>query len=341
MKQFLIIGNTQAITYKEIFPLIKENKLWLGFGFSGGNAYFTTPNVCEYAKGVYNAETGLVKFRNCHWFTNLEHDKRHRPLDLYKHYSNEYKHYDNYDAIEVGKVCDIPMDYEGVMGVPITFLDKYCPEQFEIVKFRKGDDDKDLSVNGVCPYFRILIRHRKAQLMEYGKKFIIVGNTQAITYKEVFPFIKNNELWLGASSFNCGMYFQVPDNYEYAKTYKFDRERNGVKVMRVSSICWFTNLDHAKRNKPIDLYKHYSNEYKHYDNYDAIEVGKVCEIPMDYDGVMGVPITFLDKYCPEQFEILGCSYQYGDCGVHYDNTPWGVFIDGKDIYKRLFIRHRK
>ena len=95
------------------------------------------------------------------------------------------------------------------------------------------------------------------------------------------------------------------------------------------------------RNKPLDLYKHYSNEYKHYDNYNAIEVGKTCDIPMDYDGVMGVPITFLDKYCPEQFEILGCSYQYGDCGVHYDNTSWGVLIDRKDIYKRLFIRHRK
>jgi hypothetical protein len=158
-----------------------------------------------------------------------------------------------------------------------------------------------------------LFRQYIAQLMEYGKKFIIVGNTQAITYKEVFPYIKNNELWLGVSSFNCGMYFQVPENYEYAKTYKFDRERNGVKVMRVSSICWFTNLDHEKRNRPLDLYKHYSNEYKHYDNYDAIEVSKVCEIPMDYDGVMGVPITFLDKYCPDQFEIVGCFNGYKEC----------------------------
>lgn len=164
-KKFIVVGSTNAITYKEIFPLIKENKLWLGFGFSGGNAYFATPNVCDYAKGVYNVETGLVKFRNCHWFTNLDHDKRHRPIDLYKHYSNEYKHYDNYDAIEVGKVCEIPMDYDGVMGVPITFLDKYCPGQFEIVGLANdvryiGEFPCLTIINGKHIYNRILIKHK-------------------------------------------------------------------------------------------------------------------------------------------------------------------------------------
>ena len=118
---------------------------------------------------------------------------------------------------------------------------------------------------------------------------------------------------------------------------------NGEKG--VVNACWFTNLEHEKRNRPLDLYKHYSNEYKHYDNYDAIEVGKVCELPMDYDGVMGVPITFLDKYCPEQFEILGATESEGK---GFSNGLWfkdsGVsqpLIDGKRIYKRLFIRHRK
>ena len=97
----------------------------------------------------------------CRWFTNIPHNRRNEPLDLYKKYSaTDFPKYDNYDAIEVSKVSEIPMDYEGVMGVPITFLCKYCPTQFEIVKFRKGDDDKDLSVNGKCPYFRILIRRR-------------------------------------------------------------------------------------------------------------------------------------------------------------------------------------
>ena len=146
-KKFLIIGNQNAITYKEIFPLIKDNKLWLGYGFNGGNAYFSIQqnNKREYAHGVYDTNTGLVKFRNCCWFTNIDTSKRHGMLVLYKHYSpEEYPKYDNYDAINVDKVADIPCDYDGVMGVPITFLDKYNPEQFEIVEFRKGNDGKDL-----------------------------------------------------------------------------------------------------------------------------------------------------------------------------------------------------
>jgi hypothetical protein len=165
-KKFLIIGTQNAITYKEIFKLIKENKIWLGNGFRGGNAYFEIPETAsrDYAKGVYDKETKLVKFRNCCWFTNLDHKKRHEELILYKNYTpEEYPKYDNYDAIEVKKTAEIPMNYNGVMGVPITFLDKYNPEQFEIVKFRKGDDDKDLSINGKCPYFRILIKKIKQQ----------------------------------------------------------------------------------------------------------------------------------------------------------------------------------
>lgn len=161
-KRFLIIGPQNAITYKEIFPLIKDNKIWLGYGFNAGNAYFKVPdNKQTYAAGVYDEEKKLVKFRNCHWYTNLEIPKRHDELDLFCRYSPEdYPKYDNYDAIEVSKTANIPYDYDGVMGVPITFLDKYNPEQFEIVKFRKGNDEKDLCINGKCPYFRILIRNK-------------------------------------------------------------------------------------------------------------------------------------------------------------------------------------
>lgn len=145
-KQFIIIGNQNAITYKEIFPLIKENKIWLGNGFHKGNAYFRIVNEREYADGVYDAETGLVKFRNCCWFTNIDHGRRHQPLKLmtmaenYKHSKHkeiksrkEYLRYDNYSAIEVPYTDAIPSDYDGVMGVPISFVDKYCPEQFEIL----------------------------------------------------------------------------------------------------------------------------------------------------------------------------------------------------------------
>jgi hypothetical protein len=143
-KKFVIIGSLNAITYKEIFKFIKENKIWLGYGFDSGNAYFKTPHLKDFADGVYNEETGLVKFRNVTWFTNIDIQKRHEDLIHYKsYYGNEsdYPKYDNYDAINVDKIADIPVDYEGVMGVPITFLDKYNPEQFEILGITSGRDE--------------------------------------------------------------------------------------------------------------------------------------------------------------------------------------------------------
>ena len=145
-KLFIIIGNMNAITYKEVFPLIMDNKMWLGNGFQNGNAFFRIINEREYADGVYDAETGLVKFRNCCWFTNIDHGRRHQPLrlmtmaDNFKHSKHkeirgrkEYVHYENYDAIEIPYTDAIPSDYDGIMGVPTSFLDKYCPEQFEIL----------------------------------------------------------------------------------------------------------------------------------------------------------------------------------------------------------------
>jgi hypothetical protein len=149
-KQFLIIGSLNAITLKEVFPLIKNDKMWLGNGFHAGNAYFSTPFAKDYADGVYNPETGLVKFRNVSWFTNLDHGRRHQPLPLMTMADNlkyskhkeikgkkSYNRYDNYDAIEVPFTDSIPSDYDGVMGVPISFLDKYSPDQFEIIGITK------------------------------------------------------------------------------------------------------------------------------------------------------------------------------------------------------------
>ena len=159
-KKFLIISNQNSITYKEVFPLIKNNKIWFGFGFKGGATHFSSPY--EDTATSSNHIDNMIRVSGVIWLTNLEHSKRHEPIDLYKKYTpEEYPKYDNYDAINVDKTADIPMDYDGVMGVPITFLDKYCPEQFEIIKFRKGDDDKDLSINGKCPYFRILIKKKQ------------------------------------------------------------------------------------------------------------------------------------------------------------------------------------
>ena len=145
-KKFIIIGNMNCITYKEVFPLIKANKVWLGPPFPGGNAYFRPATQNDYAAGVYDENTNLVKFRNCIWLTNVDHGRRHQPLVLMTMADNlrfsrhkelkgktAYDHYDNYDAIEVPFTDAIPSDYDGVMGVPISFLDKYCPEQFEIL----------------------------------------------------------------------------------------------------------------------------------------------------------------------------------------------------------------
>ena len=163
-KSFLIIGNVNAITYKEIFPLIKTNKLWLGPSITSGDRKFNVPDDYSLnAAGCGIDENGrkFIRVKGVRWFTNLDHQKRHEELDLVCHYSpEEYPKYDNYDAIEVSKTANIPFDYNGVMGVPITFLDKYNPSQFEIIKFRKGNDDKDLAINGKCPYFRILIRNK-------------------------------------------------------------------------------------------------------------------------------------------------------------------------------------
>lgn len=148
-KQFIIIGNMNAITYKEVFPLIKDNRMWIGKGFSGGNAFFRSPESRDYANGVYNKDSGLVKFRNCCWFTNIDHGHRHVPLKLMTMADNikysrhkeiksvGYKRYDNYDAIEVPFTDAIPKDCNDMMGVPISFLAKYCPEQFEIVGITK------------------------------------------------------------------------------------------------------------------------------------------------------------------------------------------------------------
>lgn len=163
-KKFLVIGSLNAITYKEIFPLIKDNKLWLGVN-NGAKAY----TVPDHFEGKHEVIDGVkqVKLGNTGWFTNLDHHVRNEEIFLFREYNEEdYPTYDNYDAINVDKVRDIPREFNGTMGVPITFLNKYNPDQFEIVQFRKGDDGSDLryyneDLKKIEPYFRILVRIKK------------------------------------------------------------------------------------------------------------------------------------------------------------------------------------
>ena len=196
-----------------------------------------------------------------------------------------------------------------------------------------------------------------AWIIEGNKKFLTIGNINALSYKEVFPLIKENKMWLGVTNFNTGMYFRVPENFEYSSTYKFDRELNGEKVNRVPGVCWFSNIEHGRRHQSLPLMTMAENlrfsrhkevkgrkSYEKYDNYDAIEVPFVDAIPSDYKKVMGVPITFLDKYSPEQFEILGMaasSYDPQIMGIPFlggkDGRP---LINGRNTYARIFIRHR-
>ena len=146
-----------------------------------------------------------------------------------------------------------------------------------------------------------LFREYVAQLVEYEKKFLIIGNMNAITFKEIFPLIKENKLWWGVSLNGTKCNFIVPEKYEGDNVFV----ENGVRYGKVNNAIWFTNLEHKKRNEELILYKQYSSDYyPKYDNYDAIDVSKVAEIPVDYEGFMGVPITFLDKYNPNQFEIV-------------------------------------
>ena len=165
-KDFLIISNINAITYKEVFALIKDNKAWLGVCFGRGISGFIVADDYE----LYGTETKIqengeriISPNNCMWLTSLDNEKRHTPINLVKVYEGneeQYPFYDNYNGINVNKTQNIPSDFMGAMGVPITFLNKFDPEQFEIIKFRKGDDEKDLRVNGKAPYFRILIKRK-------------------------------------------------------------------------------------------------------------------------------------------------------------------------------------
>lgn len=163
-----------------------------------------------------------------------------------------------------------------------------------------------------------LFREYVAQLMEYNKKFLIIGNKNAITYKEIFPYIMENKLWMGMTSPNE---FRTP---------------SGEITKQVAGLCrWFTNLPNQKRNEPMELWKEYNPEvYPKYDNYDAINVDKTYMIPKDYDGVMGVPISFLDKYCPTQFRIVGIANNVRYMG----NFPCKTIINGKPVYNRLLIQ---
>ena len=180
-----------------------------------------------------------------------------------------------------------------------------------------------------------LFKEYISQLMEYGKSFLILGNINALSYKEVFPLVKDNLLWLGITRHGTGsMWFRVPDDFPVKTGQKIE---NGIRYQTIGSTAWYTNLDHNKRHEQLDLICRYSHEeYPTYDNYNAINVNRVDDIPYDYEGVMGVPVTFLDKYNPEQFDIVG---QMATTSINGYNFGY-PYVKGKKMYARILIRNK-
>ena len=177
-----------------------------------------------------------------------------------------------------------------------------------------------------------LFREYLAQLLAYGKKFLIIGNQNNVTYTDVFPLFMQNKIWLGYKTGD--MAFRVPADSEPRQT-RYWQDASGQKWRSLGNICWFTNLDIPKRHENLILFRNYTpNDYPGYDNYAAIEVGKVADIPCDYDGLMGVPLTFLDKYNPEQFEIVGDDVSLGVSKGRF-------YVKGKRLYSRIVIRRKQ
>lgn len=228
------------------------------------------------------------------------------------------------------------------------------PDPEEIgIKALKGDGDfrseeslailQQADIVVTNPPFSLL-REYVQQLIDFKKKFLVIGSQNAITYKEIFTLIKENKLWVGYN--NGDMEFKVPDYYEPRET-RYRQDKTGQKWRSMGNICWYTNLDISKRHEEMILYKKYNaEEYPNYDNYNAINVSKTKEIPMDYDGVMGVPITFLNKYNPNQFEIVGSDYEVRQGLLpHLIREGWKGKVDrgylnGKRMYARLLIKRK-
>ena len=248
-----------------------------------------------------------------------------------------------------GKIFTLTRDKSGDGKIDVDDLEwEYLvgSGDFKTNEIKNLRDEADIIITN--PPFS-LFRDFLSWVVQENKQFVIIGNINAITYKEVFPLVQTNQLWLGSTNFNKGMYFKVPKDFIYSSTYKFDRVQNGEKVNRVPGVCWFTNIEHGKRHKPFPLMTMENNlkyskhkeikgkfSYDTYDNYDAIEVPFVDAIPSDYNGVMGVPITFLDKYSPEQFEILGEMVS-----TNIDDFNFGYpYLNGIKKYARILIKHK-
>ena len=263
--------------------------------------------------------------------------------------------FDEYKTRVKGKIFTLSKDITGDGKIDVNDLEWHYLEgdgdfrSKEIIKLR---DEADIIITN--PPFS-LFREFLAWIVEADKQFLIIGNMNAITYKEVFPLIKENKMWMGATGSGKDMVFAVPKGAEIAESDKKKAERLGYigNYTRLGNSTWFTNFDHGRRHQPLALMTMSDNikfnkklkgqEYQKYDNYDAIEVPFTDAIPSDYEGVMGVPISFLDKYSPEQFEIVGWSRhnEYNMDGGYWLGGKNDATLNGRDVYRRILIKHLK
>ena len=250
----------------------------------------------------------------------------------YKVEITEVHDYNNDGAINLADVQYLIQNEKNVLSILKGNGSFDSPESIELLK------EADIVVTN--PPFS-LFKEFLMLLDKYNKQFLIIGNTNALKYKLTFKMFQEDKIRTGYTNFNVGMFFQVPDSWE-----KFHHIENGKKMARVSTSCWFTNLPVAKHNEELILYKHYTEEeYPEYDNYKAINVSTYTDIPCDYDGVMGVPITFLDKYNPQQFEIIWTTDRGGDGFLEDLKKTWDRYdapvLKGKGLYTRILIKRKK
>ena len=282
-------------------------------------------------------------------------------LDLFSNPTEENNSRHAY-KVEITEIPDLNNDG----AVDLADVETLLKSDKNVLSLLKGNGDfrsdeciellKQSDIVVTNPPFS-LFREYVAQLVKYNKKFLIIGNQNAITYKEIFPLIMQNQLWLGCSIHSGDREFRVPPTYPL-KAAGCREDELGHKYIRVKGVRWFTNLDYKERHEPLVLYKHYtSKEYPKYDNYDAINVDKTSDIPCDYFKDMGVPITFLDKHNPDQFEIVGsfnassstnkAKWGYVESKdtiivLNGKETLWnGPVVNKKPLYKRIVIRRKK
>ena len=261
------------------------------------------------------------------------------------------------DSADKGKVLVLDRDTFNSTTINATFDWEYLQgdgdfRSDEVTRFR---NEADMIITN--PPFS-LFREFLAWIVIANKKFSIIGNMNAVTYKDVFPLFKSNELWFGCTISSGDREFRVPERYPLEAAF-FRVDDNGNKFIRVKGVRWFTNIENGRRHQPLDLdtmdnnllvnseIKKNPNSYQRYQNYHAIEVPRTNGIPSDYDGVMGVPISFLDKYCPDQFEILGMDFEVKDGLLPaLMNQEWQgrlnrPYINNKCLYSRIFIKHKE